>query len=234
MSNTEQDLKEAIKEFKPGLTDQEYERCAKALALREDLEELCFSGFTIEEIEEARRTKWSDYLKEFYESTGSWQKVFSDFIPEESYVCEIFVRLVEEKTGKTITSAKNLQEATGIKAYGSFSEGKDEVIRYKTKPTEKQVKADTAEQVTDIFLRGMENRYYDTLYRLLKAGGKYSDLLKIEPSEFHLPQSYKEETIKKVLCISYNLWDPPGARPDVKTIAEHIEAPYSVVLGALA
>jgi len=233
MSNTEQDLREAIKEFKPGLTDQEYERCAKALALHEGLEELRESGFTIEEREGAWRIKWSAYLKDLYESTGSWQAVFSDFIPEECYVCEIFVSLVEEETGKKITSAKDLQEATGIKAYGSFSEGKDEVIPYKTKPTEKQVRADTEEQVKDIFLRGMENKYYDTLYRLLKSGGKYSDLLKIEPSEFHLSETYKEETIKKVLCIYYNLWDPPGARPDVKTIAEHIEAPYSVVLGAL-
>ena len=235
MSKTQQDLIQEIKELNPGHTDHEYERTAKALSLREELDNARnpnADGNTIEEKEEAMRRKWYAYLKELYEDTGSWQRVFSDFVPEEDYICTVFVSLVEEKTGKTITSATELLDATGIRAYGSFNEDKDEVIPYATKATDKQIQADTQEQVEDLFLRAMEHRYYEALYNLLKNGGNYSDLLAVKPSRFYLPEGSREKAIKQTLCIYYSLYDPIGCRPDIKTIAERIDAPYSVVLSA--
>lgn len=236
MSNTQQGLIQAIKKCKPGYTDHEYERAAKGLEHWEALEASAKPDAegTAEEREEAMRSKWYDYLKELYEDTGSWQRVFSDFVPEEDYIYAVFVRLVEEKTGKTIGSAKELLDATGIKAYGSFNEGKDEILPYETKPTDKQIQADTEDQIAEIFHRAMEHRYYEALYNLLKNGGKYSDLLAIKPSSFYLPENLREETIKKTLCIYYSLWGEISSRPDIKTVADQIDAPYSVVLSATA
>ncbi len=88
-------------------------------------------------------------------------------------------------------------------------------------------------EIIDTFLGAMHHRYYSVLTACLKTGGKYKDLLEIKPSLFHLPvKVHQQVMIKQVLCIYYNLWDPSDIRPDIKTIAEAIEAPYSVVLAA--
>jgi predicted CopG family antitoxin len=168
-------------------------------------------------------------LKKYHRENNSWQDLFTEIVEEESHFCEIFVRLIEEETGKLITSPEQLQKVTGIYEINGTWEGDQEISKELKKQT---MKALATAEIEDTFARAMEHRYYEVLTACLKTGGKYKDLLEIKPSLFYLGESYQEETIKKVLCIYYSLWDPTDIRPDIKTIAEAIEAPYSVVLSA--
>jgi hypothetical protein len=168
-------------------------------------------------------------LKQFHKENNSWAVLFTEIIEEESHFCEIFVRLIEEETGQLITSPEQLQKITGIYEINGTWEGDKKITKELKKQT---MRALATAEIEDTFARAMEHRYYEVLTACLKTGGKYKDLLEIKPSLFYLGEAYQEETIKKVLCIYYNLWDPPHIRPDIKTIAEAIEAPYSVVLGA--
>lgn len=168
-------------------------------------------------------------LKQFHKDNNSWDRLFSEIVEDEDYFCEIFVRLVEEETGELINNPGQLQEATGIYEINGTWEGDKEISSELKKQTMQEL---ATTEIIDIFFGAMNHRYYSVLTACLKTGGKYKDLLEIKPSLFHLPEKVHQPMIKKVLCIYYSLWDPSDIRPDMKTIAEAIEAPYSVILAA--
>lgn len=199
--------------------------------------------------------KSKEYKNEFYtksynklkalESEGkSFGDVFTEIYSDEPYLCDIFIRLIEEKEGVAITSAKQLQELSGItEIYGYWNEDKGEVIPYKDKniSTKKEAQEEAKSQIEDTFIQGFYSRYFTTIENMLKAGATYKDLLLLNPKDFNLPDQWsgtlaenKEEVILWAIAFEYLLHEPAGLMllPSLRLIAKEVKAPYSVLMDA--
>jgi len=156
-------------------------------------------------------------LKEEY--TG---KDYSDLLTEiyenNKPLNEIFVRLVEEQEKVAITSAKQLQELTGIDRINE-----DEL-------SDKDARAEARSQMKDTFIKAMKYRYAMALEKLLDGGGKYSDLLKTDPAKYHLKDSDKKDAIQEAIYYSFELGDAPDMKKNLQDTANSIKAPYETVL----
>ena len=83
--------------------------------------------------------------------------------------------------------------------------------------------------------------YYKALRTALENGAKYKDLLKIDPKDFNLPETWgsffgrpanKENSILKAISKEYLLIESIVIHPSLRDIAEDLEAPYSVIMEA--
>lgn len=183
-----------------------------------------------------------DRLKAAYKESESWGDLFTEIYEDEQYLNEIFVRLVEEEEGVAVTSAKQLQELTGItEIYGYWDEEKGETVPYgDKKPTKKEAQEIAFKQIEGTFISAMSYRYSKALEDILQAGGKYKDLLQVKPAYFNLPETWsgvltydKESSILWAIEDVFRIGEPnTSVRPDLKAIAQEIEAPYSVLLEA--
>lgn len=157
-------------------------------------------------------------LKESDTQYESWGDLLTEIYEEDLMLNEIFVRLVEEQEGVLITSAKQLQELTGITHIG---EG-----------TDKQTRAEAFKQMEGTFTNAMKYRYAKELEAMLDGGGKYSDLLQTDPAKYHLKESDRAEVIRTAIYNSFELGDIATMRPNIRDIAKTIGAPYDIVLSA--
>lgn len=181
-------------------------------------------------------------LKAIGDESKSYGDLFTEIYEDETYLNEIFVRIVEETEGVAITSAKQLQELTGItEIYGYWDEEKGETVPYgDKKPTKKEAQEIAFKQIEATFTSAMSYRYSKALEDILEAGGKYSDLLQVKPSFFNLPESWSgtlaTDQYSSILWAIENAFligkPNPSVRPDLKAIAQEIEAPYSVLMDA--
>ena len=185
-----------------------------------------------EEFRNLRYQKSYEALKNASKGEISWSELFTEIYTDDYELNEIFVRLVEEQDGIEITSAKQLQKVTGITEIRSYWKGEESIEYPDTKEGKKQAQAQAKKETEECFTLAMEFRYRNLLECMLKTGAKYKDLLSIEPGKFYLPKEKQEEIIKMTLTLYYNLMEPSFFRPDLKTIAEEIEAPYGVLLEA--
>jgi hypothetical protein len=183
-----------------------------------------------------------EYLKAFERENKSYGDLFTEIYEDNDYLNEIFVRIVEEQEKVTITSAKQLQELTEItEIYGYWDEDKGETIPYgDKKPTKKEAQEIAFKEVEGTFITAMSYRYSMALENILKAGGNYKDLLQIKPSYFNLSETWsggittdQYSSILWAIINVFRLTEPTGVvRPDLKTIAQDIEAPYSALIDA--
>lgn len=183
-----------------------------------------------------------DKLKALVDEGKTFGDIFSEIYSDEGYLNDIFIRLIEDKEGVAITSAKQLQELSGVtEIYGYWDEDKSETIQYKDKAisTKKEAQDEAKRQIEDTFIQGMYNRYFTTLEDMLEAGAKYKDILLLEPKDFNLPNQWsgtlaknKEEAILWAISFTYLINEPSGLMmlPSLRSIAEEIEAPYSVLM----
>lgn len=181
-------------------------------------------------------------LKAIGDESKSYGDLFTEIYEDDTYLNEIFVRIVEETEGVAITSAKQLQELTGItEIYGYWDEEKGETVPYgDKKPTKKEAQEIAFKQIEATFTSAMSYRYSKALEDILEAGGKYSDLLQVKPSFFNLPESWsgtlatdQYSSILWAIENAFLIGEPnPSVRPDLKAIAQEIEAPYSVLMDA--
>lgn len=218
--------------------------------IREDLEQEVRNSI-LEKVVEAFKTSYVfkdslykksyERLKALGDETKSYGDLFVEIYDDEAYLMEIFVRLVEETEGVAITSAKQLQELTGItEIYGYWDEEKEEIVPYgDKKPTKKQAQEIAFKQVEETFTSAMSYRYSKALEDILEAGGKYSDLLEVKPSYFNLPETWSgclaSDQYSSILwALSFEfLINEPGylmLLPDLRSIAQEVEAPYSVLM----
>jgi hypothetical protein len=183
-----------------------------------------------------------DKLKALVDSGTTFGDVFTEIYSDEYYLNDIFIRLVEEKEGVLITSAKQLQELTGItEIFGYWDSEKGETIQYKDKTisTKKEAKEEAKKQIEETFTAGMYSRFSSILESMLEAGAKYKDIVIINPKDFNLPEKWsgtlatnKEEVILWAISFTYLINEPAGLMmlPNLRLIAEEIEAPYSVLM----
>ncbi len=175
-----------------------------------------------------------DKLKALVDEGKPFKEIFTEIYSDESYLNDIFIRLIEDKEGVAITSAKQLQELSGItEIYGSWEENKEK------KPTKKQAQEEANKEIEDTFIQGMYNRYFCTLEDMLEAGAKYKDILLLSPKDFNLPNQWsgtlaknKEEVIRWAIGFTYDINEPASLTmfPSLRAVAEEIEAPYSVIM----
>jgi hypothetical protein len=196
------------------------------------------------EYKDKRYKKSYDKLKDLVDEGKTFGDIFTEIYSDESDLCDIFIRLIEDKEGVVITSAKQLQELSGItEIYGYWDEDKGETVAYKDKTiiTKKEAQEEAKTQIEETFIQGMDNRYSTTLEDMLQAGAKYKDILLLNPKDFNLPKQWsgtlaknKEEVILWAISFIYLIDEPGGFRlmPSLRTIAEDIKAPYSVVMDA--
>ena len=181
--------------------------------------------------------KCYERLKASSETNTTWGDLFTEIYEDEDYLNEIFVRLVEEQEGVEITSAKQLQELTGItELYPEMNKPKEERTK---KTTKKEALAEATRQIEQTFTQAMSHRYSSTLERILEAGGTYNDLLKINPKDFNLPETWsgclasnKESSILWAIFLTFYLGENRTVKPDLRAIAKEIGAPYSVLMDA--
>lgn len=160
-------------------------------------------------------------LKALGDEGKSWGDLLNtEIYTDEGYLNEIFVRLVEEQEGVEITSAKQLQDLTGIKKIDGNAKGAERELK-------------------DTFIKAMDYRYCKTLENMLEAGASYNDLTKINPKDFHLPETWsgclasdKKSSILRAIRRVFRLGELRMLRPDLRAVAEEIEAPYSILLEA--
>lgn len=88
---------------------------------------------------------------------------------------------------------------------------------------------------------GSFEEYLGALETALKNGAKYKELLKIEPKDFNLPETWsgsvatdKYSSILYAIQGEYLLDEPGGLmlHPDLRSVAKDLEAPYSVIIEA--
>lgn len=74
---------------------------------------------------------------------------------------------------------------------------------------------------------------------MLDAGAKYKDILLLSPKDFNLPDQWsgtlaknKEEVILWAIGFTYQINEPSSLMmlPSLRTVAEEIEAPYSILM----
>jgi hypothetical protein len=180
-------------------------------------------------------------LKALAQEGKSYGDLFTEIYSDTTYLNELFVRLVEEQEGVVITSAKQLQELTGItELYSYFDSDKGEDVYYTgdREPTKEEAQEIAHRQIEGAFTMAMSYRYSNAMENILQAGGKYSDLLKVKPSYFNLPDTWEGclptdqySSILWAIEHTFALAEPNSShRPDLKTVAKEIEAPYSVLM----
>lgn len=168
-------------------------------------------------------------LKALGDKGNTYGDLLTEIYEDEDHLSEIFVRIVEEGEKVAITSAKQLQELTGI----------TEIYPEEKKLSKKGAQEEAFKQIEETFIQGMYYRYFATIEGMLEAGAKYKDILLIGPKDFNLPEQWsgtlaknKEEVILWALSFVYLINEPGGLMllPSLRTVAEEIEAPYSVLI----
>ena len=81
--------------------------------------------------------------------------------------------------------------------------------------------------------------YLGSLATALKNGANYKELLKVTLKDFNLPETWsgtvatdKYSSILYAIRGEYLLDEPIVIRPDLRSIAKDLEAPYSVIMEA--
>ena len=152
---------------------------------------------------------------ETYQESKDWGDVYSTSVYSDvKEAQEAFIDYVEETYQTKVKDGKHLQKLTGI--------------------TE-----ETLEGLEETVINSRYSKYFRALERALQEGATYPELLKIKPKEYGLPEKWNNvlgsdqySTILWALSFEF-LIDEPGdlmLLPDLRSIAQEIQAPYSVLM----
>jgi len=167
-------------------------------------------------------------IKEAYLKSKSWEEVITSgyFNSDEATSMEAFIDYVEEIYQTKVKDAKHLDKLTGIKSLLS----KEPNIEKGKEPT-----------LEDILTSAGYSKYFRALEKALEERAKYKDLLQIKPEDYGLPQTWsgclgsdQYSSILWAISFEYLINEPAGLMilPDLRSIAQDVEAPYSVLMDA--
>jgi hypothetical protein len=161
--------------------------------------------------------KYKKKIAETYQESKSWDKVITTVVYLDSKDSqEAFIDYVEETYQTKVKDGKHLQKLTGI--------------------TE-----DTLDGLEETVINSRESKYFRALEKALQEGAKYKDLLQIKPQDYGLPESWGSRygepntaytSILRALSFEFLINEPAllTLLPDLRSIAEEVEAPYSVLM----
>jgi len=180
------------------------------------------------DIKDRHYLKHLEEIKEAYKESKDWSKAVSTAVYSDVDVAqEAFIDYVEEVYNTKIKDAKHLLKLTGLKE-DSLKE-------------EANIKAGEETTFNQIITASRYSKYFRTLETALEGGATYPEILKIEPKKYGLPEKWnntlggdKYNTILWAISFTYLINEPAGVMllPSLRSIAEEIKAPYSVVMDA--
>jgi hypothetical protein len=164
-----------------------------------------------------RYINYKKEIAETYQESKSWDKVITTAVYSDvKEAQEAFIDYVEETYQTKVKDGKHLQKLTGI--------------------TE-----ETLEGLEETVINSRYSKYFRALEKALHEGAKYKDLLQIKPQDYGLPKTWSgclgSDQYSSILwALSFEfLINEPGFLmliPDLRSIAQEIEAPYSVLMDA--
>ena len=162
-----------------------------------------------------RYLNYKKQIAETYQESKDWDKVISTAVYSDvDEAQEAFIDYVEETYQTKVKDAKHLQKLTGI--------------------TE-----ETLEGLEETLNKARYSKYFRALETALEEGATYPELLKIKPKEYGLPEKWNNvlgsdqySTILRALSFEFLINEPGSLMflPDLRSIAQEIEAPYSVLM----
>lgn len=165
-------------------------------------------------------------ITEAYSKSKSWEDVITSgyFNSDEDTSLEAFIDLVEDVYKTKIKDAKQLDKLTGLTTLLSkepnIEKGKEPTLEY-------------------ILTSSRYSKYFRALEKALQEGAKYKDLLQIKPQDFGLPKTWsgclasdQYSSILWAIGFEFMINEPASLMflPDLRSIAQEIEAPYSVLM----
>ena len=165
-------------------------------------------------------------ITEAYSKSKSWEDVITSgyFNSDEGTSLEAFIDLVEDVYKTKIKDAKQLDKLTGLTTLLSkepnIEKGKEPTLEY-------------------ILTSSRYSKYCRALEKALQEGAKYKDLLQIKPQDFGLPKTWsgclasdQYSSILWAISFEFMINEPASLMllPDLRSIAQDIEAPYSVLM----
>lgn len=181
-------------------------------------------------------------VKRIIELTGT------DHIPYEAQLAIEQIQWIdslraEGKDYSDITSELSLDDPCGLLAFLNHVEETHKTTVTTVKQFQKLTNnADDEEDASIALYSAFEERYILTLDRILREGGKYAQLVAIDPKDFHLPTVWygisrnmtKAKAIRRSITHYFKLNEPDQeiGRYALRDVANLIEAPYSEVLKA--
>jgi hypothetical protein len=178
------------------------------------------------DIKDRHYLKYFEGIKEVYQKAESWEDIVASnyFYSDEGESMEAFIDYVEEVYKTEVKDAKELEKLTGLTALlpkeQNIEKGKEPTLDY-------------------ILTSSRYSKYFRALDKALQEGAKYKDLLQIKPEKYGLPQTWsgglgsdQYSSILWALSFEFLINEPASLMllPDLRSIAQEIEAPYSVLM----
>ena len=165
-------------------------------------------------------SKALEEVKATYQESKSWDKVLKEYshAGNSSIDSEALIDYVEEFYKTKFKDIEQLKKAIEVYPTGA-----------------------NLERFEAIFNLAKQAKYERAIKTAIENGAKYKELLKIDPKEFSLPETWgsfysrpanKENTILKCIADEFLLMESIVMHPDLRDIAEELEAPYSVIIEA--
>lgn len=162
-----------------------------------------------------RYLNYKKQIADTYQESKSWDKVITTAVYSDAKEAqESFIDYVEETYQTKVKDGKHLQKLTGIKE-------------------------ETLEGLEETVINSRYTKYFRALEKALQEGAKYKDLLQIKPQDFGLPKTWsgclgsdQYSSILWALSFEFLISEPAPLilLPDLRSIAQEIEAPYSVLM----
>lgn len=163
-------------------------------------------------------------IKEAYQESKSWEDVVRYFNSDDCYSMEAFIDYVEEVFQTKVENADHLEKVTGLKNLLS------------KEPNIENGKETTLE---DVLTLARYSKFSAALEKALAEGAKYKDLLQIKPQDYGLSKTWggclgsdQYSAILWSLSFEFLINEQTSLMvlPDLRSIAEELEAPYSVLM----
>lgn len=176
---------------------------------------------------------------ETYQESKDWGDVYSTSVYSDAYEAqEAFIDYIEEIHQTKVKDVSHLIELTGITHLQSWDSNTGKYFDPETEE-EEEAKENAIRELEETLINSRYNKYFRSLERTLQEGGKYKDLLQIDPQDFGLPESWsghlgsdQYSSILWALSFEFLINEPGGLMmlPDLRSIAQEVEAPYSVLM----
>lgn len=210
-----------------------------AEALYDKVKELRSGGEIVAEIlrNYLRYLNYKKQIAETYQESKDWGVVFSTSVYSDvKEAQESFIDYVEETYQTKVKDGKHLQKLTGITHLDSWD---SKAGKYITPDTEEEAKENAIRELEKTVINSRYIKYFRALKKAIQEGTKYKDLLQIKPQGFGLPKTWsgclgsdQYSSILWALSFEFLINEPASLMllPDLRSIAQEIEAPYSVLM----
>ena len=174
---------------------------------------------SFEERDKLRQANQRRAMEKCHRETQSWHEVYTTVVFDDDEHAGVFLDLLQETLGETITTPEDMERWTDIQIG----------------------ETDSREGLMKTLVDARNWKYQQALELCLTGGGKYADVLNLEPGDYGLANEWprwkgemwnKEKAVEWAIGLWANLGEADHFLPDLHTVARVLEAPYCVVFEA--